>query len=297
MSKTAWMVIAVVLALLLGLVALGMVVALYSWVDAPQDHGPEHEMLMPEPPGGDEDSVPAPRPEPAPTLRGVEAPTDSNMNRRLAALEAEVKSLRDELAKERAATKPMRDMFEQAKKGGFIGPDGPGMPVGGIPDGAEVVMDDSMLAGAALAKKLAGGMGLEGDRATAFGKAYDDFLGKVQALEKEHAKVAKDGDTTTITIPRLGQAGDQLRREWDDYVDGALSADEKKAYDKGGTRNRLLGARAGDWARTITIKEAGGSIDVREQGDDGKGGKSEQHMQGPAMARDIMLKDYEHLLK
>ena len=100
-----------------------------------------------------------------------------------------------------------------------------------------------------------------------------------------------------ITIPRLGQAGDQLRREWDDYVDGALTADEKKAYDKAGTRNRLLGARVGDWARTITIEESGGSIDIREAADDGKGGKSEQHMQGPAMARDIMLKDYAHLLK
>ena len=31
--------------------------------------------------------------------------------------------------------------------------------------------------------------------------------------------------------------------------------------------------------------------------DDGKGGKSEQHMQGPAMARDIMLKDDAQHLK
>ena len=286
MNKTLWIILGTIFIVIFGGAAgLLAVLLFHTTAPVPAEEEPRNELLQEAPPSFDDGDSPPP-----PVLRGTDTPGEDAMARRMAALEAEVKKLREDLAAERAKNKPLHDLVEQAEAAG-MGPGsfeagGPGLEVVGGPDH-----------GGPLAAEIAKKLGLDAGRTKAFREAYERWLDKVEALEKEHAKVTVDGDTTTITIDRFGQAGDQLRREWDDLVEASLSADEKQAYDKQGARNRLVGSRSGDYARTITIKEAGGSIRVTQEADDGKGGKTHEEMQGPAMARDLMLQDYAHLLK
>ena len=189
--------------------------------------------------------------------------------------------------------KPLLDVYEKAKESGMLTEGGLPIEAGGLE-----LLDDPLMPGTpAAARKLARELGLDPGRTKAFTKSYEDFLAKVKHLEQEHATVKRDGDTTTITITPFGQAGDQVRREWDDFVDGSLSADEKQTYDKQGVRNRLINSRGGTATRTIRIIEAGGAIQIADESDDGKGGKTMLASQGPAAARDMMLEDYVHLLK
>ncbi len=290
MNKTSWIVLAAMLIVVVGGTAGVVAVALFSGVDGPPEtttieHDADDLPGSFDPGERTPDLIEAP-----PTLRGAETPTDANLSRRLGALEDEVKSLREQLAAERKLTQPLRDMVDQAKEGGMLV--GPGQPLG-----SGEVIGDGLPGSPAYAAKLAKDLGLDAGRAKAFKTSYESFLEKAKALEKENATVARDGDTTTITIKPFGQAGEQLRREWDDYVDSTLTADEKQGYDKRGARNQLIGNRGGDWTRTVKIKEAGGTISVGDSADDGKGGKTQQVMEGPAMAREVILSDYAHLLK
>ena len=291
MSKTGWIILGTIFVVIFGAAAAMLALMMFTWVEAPTEDPTSDEVLREVEFGAPDLDDIGPMPQPEPELRGVDAANDANTNRRLEVLEAEVKRLREELATERAKTKPLKDLYEQAEKCGMLPPGGfeaggPSLEVVGGPE-----------RGAPLAASLAKTLGLDDGRTKDFTEQYERWIAKVEALEKEHATVKVDGDTTTITIGQFGTAGDQLRREWDDYVAGALSADEKQAYDKQAARNRLLGARGGDWARTVSIKESGGTIRITEEGDDGKGGKTVQDTQGPAIARDMMLEDYAHLLK
>lgn len=288
MSKTGWIILGTIFVVIFGGAAGLLAVMMFNAVEPPPRDGPESLERELEDPDIDWDE---PGPLPAPELRGPDTPTDANMARRLAALEDQVKDLRAELAAERKKTKPLRDMYEQAEKGGML-PEG-AFESGG--PGLELLAEP--MSGGALAGKLAQTVGLEARRAKAFAETYDTWLEKAKGLEKEHAKVSVHGDTTTITIDRFGADGEALRREWDDYVARALSADEKQAYDKLGARNRLVGSRGGDFARRIRIKQAGGSISITAEGEDATGNKTVEETQGPALARDLMLADYAHLLK
>ncbi|MDF1702041.1 MAG: hypothetical protein P1V36_12865, partial [Planctomycetota bacterium] len=277
MSKTGWIILGTIFVVIFGGAAGLLAVMMFHSVAPPPREEPQSLEREFEDSQTDRDE---PGPRPAPELRGPDTPTDANMARRLAALEDQVKNLRTELAAERKKTKPMRDMYEEAKKDGMLPESGPGIELLAEP-----------LSAGALAGTLAKDMGLEARRAKAFAETYDAWLEKAKRLEKEHAKVSVYGDTTTITIDRFGRDGEELRREWDDYVAGALSTDEKQAYDKQGARNRLVGSRGGDFARRIRIKQAGGSISITAEGEDATGNKTVEETQGPALARDLMLAD------
>lgn len=297
MNKTGWIILAGTFVVVFGGAAGLLAVAIYTWTDVSPESTPRSLQSGPETVAGDEPGAEpigvVPEPEPTPSLRGVGTLTDANLARRLGALELEVKSLREQLAAERKWMKPLLDVYDRAKESGMLTEDGTPIEAGGLE-----LLDDPLMAGTpAAARKLARELGLDSGRTKAFTKSYEDFLAKVKDLEEEHASVKRDGDTTTITITPFGQAGDQVRREWDDFVDGSLSADEKQGYDKQGVRNRLINSRGGTATRTIRIVEAGGAIQIADESDDGKGGKIMQTMQGPAAARDMMLEDYAHLLK
>lgn len=286
MSRSGWLILGAIFVVVFGGAAGAMAVMLFSSVEPPPKQPPVEIFGDADTPPGWDDVPPPPRIEPE-----LRAAPEASVARRLAALEAEVTRLREELASERAKTKPLRDLYEQAEKAGLE----PGAFEAGGPG---PVLVDGPDHGAPLAKHLATKfLGLDEARAKAFGEAYEQWLARVEELEKQHAEVKVNGDTTTITIGRFGADGDDLRRRWDDHVAGTLSADEKQAYDKQGVRNRLFGGRTGRMARTVTIAERDGMVEVQDVGTDEGGGETQQVMKGPAMARDLMLRDYAHLLK
>ncbi|MDA1195730.1 MAG: hypothetical protein O2894_11165 [Planctomycetota bacterium] len=283
MGKTGWIVLASTFVVITGGTAGLLAVAIFvgSAVDAPEPIG--HEVV----------THPLPDESPPPALRGTDAAGEAPMARRLEALEGEVRSLREQLAAERKKTKPLVDMYEEAKDGGLLATEGGAFEAGG-PGRA---VEGDLLAGAEFAKHLARAVGLDDGRAREFTENYERVLEKVKALEKEHATVTKDGDTTTINIRPFGRAGEEVRREWDDYIQRALTGEERARYDKAGGRSRLLANRAGDWTRTVRIREAGGSLTISDQATDADGNQTQQEMQGPALARDVMIRDYAHLLR
>ena len=231
--------------------------------------------------------------DPAPRLRGAGAGSDEALLRRVALLEEKLRDLEAQLIGERERTKPMVEAYEQAVSSGALSTDGSQV----LPDGSTMALAGDALGGPMHAEKLARGLGLDASRVDDFGRSYEQFVAKIKVLEKAHATVRRDGDTTTLTIEPFGPAGEQLRQEWDDYVAQALSSEEREQYETRAVRNQLLGNRAGDGTRTIRIKEAGGSIQIDDEWEGGDGAQTNQVVQGPAAARDLILSDYAHLLE
>ena len=278
--------------LLLGAIVVGATVfGAYTLAPDPNEtQGPPmHEAVADPDPF---DGIPPPPPPPVVLESGL---SNEDLLARLSALEQTVARLEKTIAEERAATKPLREAYEQALAQGLT-PGGAPIEFGGaIPEGLELVDAGGGPGGP---KGVTDRLGLKDERATAFQETYARLLKEAKALEKEHAKVSVDGDTTTIEIADFGSAGENLRRSWDDWKQQNWTSEELTAYRKGGGDSTLFGARLGSGARKVEIRETAGHIKLTESSTtpDGKEEFATETM-GPAIARDMILQDYAHLLK
>jgi hypothetical protein len=233
----------------------------------------------------------APRPGPA-TLGGHDMDV---VRRHIADLEARVAKLETELAAKSKAIEPLLGMVEQARRLGIpletVGPD---MESVELPEGSGFV-DGPGLEGSAV-RKVASDLGLDGRRKKAFEGSVEGILEELRILEKQHAQVVVDGDTTTITIPKY-PGGDQARRKWEDWSRNFFTDEERARLERDRATNRLFGHRLGEQARTIRIKESGGTINVTESTTADDGDRMQTEMRGPAAVREMVLEPYMHLLK
>ena len=154
---------------------------------------------------------------------------------------------------------------------------------------------DVVLEGADLVRDIGRRAGLTDARQKDMVDEYERMMARIRDLEKRHAKVTRDGDTTTIEIARYGNDGHELARRWRDWLDANLTADERAAYKKQNATGQLFKNRLGDFARTVRIKEAGGGVRVTEKAKN-KNDEFETRTEAPALARDMVLGEYKHIL-
>lgn len=252
----------------------------------------EDQELAPPPASDERVDAPPPAPRAQPALASVGG--DASTMRRVAALEAEVRALRMELEAGRAAMKPLVAMYEQAKERGLVGVDSPG--------GAGAISEDMPLEvieflGAEGPGYVSRTLGLNPKRAAALAAEHKEILAQVKDLEKRHAEVTVDGDTTTIQIGAFGSDGETLRRRWDDWKRKNWTAQETRTHTNSGGDNSLFNGRLGAGARTIKIRETAGNIKVTESATSSDGEEFSSEIMGPAIARSAVLENYLHLLK
>jgi hypothetical protein len=237
------------------------------------------------PPSSD---APRPAATPAPTGPALEAAAPTrDLGTRLAALEAAVETLRAEQARAGERVQPLLAEFERLKSEGDVPQAGDVLATVPV-SGAE--SDDGV-------RPLARKLGLDAARREAMATEWTKTLAEIEALEKEHAEVSRDGAVTTIKIGKYaGKASDAVRR-WREWVDRSLTPQEKEAYEREHGDSRLLGVRAGDFERTVKIDETGGVIRFQESIATKDGPLQVVQGTAPAEARDLVMEPYDHLLR
>ena len=91
--------------------------------------------------------------------------------------------------------------------------------------------------------------------------------------------------------------GSDLERDWQDWVSRNLNPDEQAQLEKERAANRIFGNRLGGFDRTIEIEETGGMVNLTESARQGDSQVYQTHMQGPALARDLIVEPFQHLLE
>lgn len=240
----------------------------------------------PAPPPIEPASTPLPREPPVPTLRGATRPDD--MDARLTAVEKAIEDVRASQAAAAEQVRPLLEAYDSLKRDGGLGPDG--RPAGGIPMASEraTTGDD--------ARKIARALGLDATRREAMATQFAQTLADLEALEKTHAEVSRDGDVTTIKIGRYGDAASGVIQRWRDWIDRNLSPEERDAYEREHSESQLIGLRAGQFDRTIRIDEGGGVIRWQETIATKDGPMDVVEGTAPAEARDLVFDPYRHLL-
>ena len=125
---------------------------------------------------------------------------------------------------------------------------------------------------------------------------FAQTLAEIKKLEKTHAEVSRDGAVTTIKIGKYGADGERALQQWHDWIDRNLTQQEKDAYERDHGESKLLGVRTGLFDRTVRIDESTGAIKVTESIATKDGTQQVLQMEGPAQARDLVVKPYSHLL-
>ena len=132
-------------------------------------------------------------------------------------------------------------------------------------------------------------LGLDAARRKTLEETYQSFVDRIRSLEKEHAKVTVDGETTRIEIGLFPIQGKALIDEWSGRLTALLTPDEKDKYKKLGLG--LLPADVGQHDRVIAIVDEGnGMASSTEQASDSFSGS----YKGP---KESALAPYRHLLK
>jgi len=95
--------------------------------------------------------------------------------------------------------------------------------------------------------------------------AYDEFLPKVAAAEKAHAKVTLDGETVRLDIAAYPEEGEALRNEWGKIVAGILTPEQTGLYKRGAMETVLFERRLGDYEQAVTLVKEGMGVkyDIR----------------------------------
>jgi hypothetical protein len=231
---------------------------------------------------------------PPPTLGGDEI---ERVNLRLAAIEQRLEALQQAFDEYKKAVKPLPEFTERMDPGAFV--PGGDRPVSPETKASALRKAREAHMGRGYAGRLARSLGLDAKRRKAFLDEYDRLMERVQAKEEEHAEVSREGDVTTIEIPRYPDGGDSLTRSWDDWLGANLTAEERERYDgeTGDAVDHLFMNRLGAHDRTIRIDESGEEIKVSERAEAGDGAAYHFQMNGPPAARDVLLENYLHLLK
>jgi hypothetical protein len=223
-----------------------------------------------------------------PTLEATVPPSD--LEARLAGLEKAVEAVRSEQAASGERVRPLLDEYERLKAEGVVGPGAPTTRVpgevvsgGGGPGGDDV-------------RQIARKLGLDAARREAMATQWAQTLAEIEALEKAHAQVSRDGTVTTIRIGKYGDEATGAVRRWRDWVDRSLTPREKEAYERENGDSLLLGTRAGEFERTITLDETGGVLRFQESIATKDGPLQVLQGTAPAEARDLVLEPYDHLL-
>ena len=220
-----------------------------------------------------------------PTLRAL--PLPERVEARLAALEKSVDDLR---ASHGALTDRIRPALEDYEK--FHGE---GVSPGKEPSLVAPAEIEAEPAGDNV-RRVARALGLDATRREVMATEFARTMTDLEALEKAHAEVARDGTVTTIKIGKYGdQAAGALQR-WHDWVDRNLTPQEKEAYERDHSESKLIGMRAGMFDRTISIDETGGALQFKESIATRDGQRDVLKGSAPAEARDLVLDRYSHLL-
>jgi hypothetical protein len=133
-------------------------------------------------------------------------------------------------------------------------------------------------------------LGLDAARRKALEETYASFVDRIRTLEKEHAKVTVDGDTTRIEIAPFPIQGKALIDEWKGRLAGLLTSDEQDKYKRLGLG--LLPADIGQNERVVAIvdEKDGSATSTEQSGEKGFSGS----FKGP---KEMALAPYRHLLK
>lgn len=228
----------------------------------------------------------SPREAVPPTLQG--SPISRDIDSRLAAVEKALGELRTSQAATTEQIQPIVQEYERLKREGPM--------VLGEPSalGPPEFSEHDMAADGA--RKVATSLGLDASRREAMATQLAQTLTEIKKLEKAHAEVSRDGAVMTIKIGKFGVDGERALQPWRDWIDRNLTQQEKDAYDRDHGESKLLGVRAGLFDRTVRIDESTGAIKVTESIATKDGAQQVLQMEGPAQARDLVLKPYSHLM-
>jgi hypothetical protein len=206
---------------------------------------------------------------------------------RVTRLEQAVEKLEARLTQVLARAQPLLDEVERAKRElAGVGEELPPVLGGGPGD----------VDGPGDVRSLAKTLGLDANRREAMAKQFAETLTAIEALEKAHAEVTKEGEVTTIKIGAYGEQASGALQRWRDWVDRSLTPQEKEAYDREHGEASLLGTRAGHFERTVRIDETGGLIQIKESIRTKDGPMDVFQGSAPAAARQLVLEPYSHLL-
>ncbi|MHC5012420.1 MAG: hypothetical protein ACYTG6_15995 [Planctomycetota bacterium] len=227
---------------------------------------------------------------PPPILRGEGQPADmAALEARLAAVEAELERLKASQEETREELEPVLRMAEMAEQlhGGDIDLD-------------ELGLEEARLlrqSGPGGAERIADLLALDPARRQAFEETHAALVEQLKELEAAHATVTENEDGLTIAVEAFPSDGARIEREWEDFVGRTLTPEEQERYRKHRLANPLFPHGFGQYARTITVKDMGGNLEVTEDAKGPDGQDFRTVTQGPAEARGMMLDPYMHLLK
>ncbi len=219
-------------------------------------------------------------------LRGTALPDD--IGKRLAAVETAVAELRASQAASQEQIQPFVEAYSELKRGGALIPMESSTPA--IPTVSERATTGDNTG------KIARELGLDAARREAMATEFAQTLADLEALEKAHAEVTRDGAVTTIKIDKYGDEASGAVQRWRDWIDRNLTPDEKEAYEREHAESQLIGLHAGQFDRTVRIDETGGAIRVKETIATKDGPMDVLQGTAPAEARDLVLAPYSHLL-
>jgi len=96
-------------------------------------------------------------------------------------------------------------------------------------------------------------------------RAYDLFLARVRAVEKEHARVRVEGAAVHIQLEAFPEEGQRLREEWGKTLAEMLTPEQAHVYKKGGGDAILFDRGIGERTLSLVVTRNGNMYNIRRQ--------------------------------
>ena len=96
-------------------------------------------------------------------------------------------------------------------------------------------------------------------------RAYDLFVARVRAIEKERARVRVEGAAVHIQLDAFPEEGQRLREEWIKTLVEMLTPEQLRTYKKGGGNAILFERGIGEQSLTLVVTRNGNTYTIRRQ--------------------------------